>query len=267
MPLKAHHRKCFIPLESNPEVFTELTHLLGVSSLAFADVFSLDDPDLLMMVPRPVLALILLFPTGEASPNFEHDKAKDEAARPVYSGSGEKEDVIWFKQTIYNACGLYGILHALTNGEARSLIQPNSILSHILRDGVNLPPEGRALVLEGSQELEAAHTSVAVKGDSAVPGSPEDEVDCHYVCFVKSHESGHLYEMDGDRKGPVDLGAVLKGDEDLLCDAGLEIIRKYISREEGRNLSFGLLALVPNQGWVNKDVTPSSHHIPPSSDD
>ena len=38
----------------------------------------------------------------------------------------------------------------------------------------------------------------------------EDEVDFHYVCFVKSSKTGHLYELGGDRKGPVDHG-ILQG--------------------------------------------------------
>lgn len=61
------YRKHFIPLESNPVVFTELIHRLGIPrSLEFQDVLSLDDPDLLGFLPRPAYALILVFPTTEA---------------------------------------------------------------------------------------------------------------------------------------------------------------------------------------------------------
>ena len=64
-------------------------------------------------------------------------KAKEEEMRDEYaglrgSGSGgeegegeegeEEEPVIWFRQTINNACGLYAILHAISNGEARKYI-------------------------------------------------------------------------------------------------------------------------------------------------
>ena len=62
------YKNHYIPLESNPAVFTSLIHTLGVSpALSFQDVYSLDDPDLLACIPRPVLALILVFPsaTGE----------------------------------------------------------------------------------------------------------------------------------------------------------------------------------------------------------
>lgn len=105
-------RKHFIPLESNPDVFNTLIAHLGASKrLAFQDVVSLDDPDL-----RP-LALILVFPTAE---DYEARRAAE------YEELGEwgrdDEDVLWYKQTIHNACGLYAILHALTNGETRDMI-------------------------------------------------------------------------------------------------------------------------------------------------
>ena len=29
---------------------------------------------------------------------------------------------MWFKQSINNACGLYGALHAVSNGDAKALI-------------------------------------------------------------------------------------------------------------------------------------------------
>jgi hypothetical protein len=114
------HRKCYLPLESNPEVFTHLLRNIGVSSLRFYDVLSIDSPDLLEFIPRPALALVLVFPT---SLTYNEYTKKEESERATYSGCGEHEDVVWFKQTIHNACGLYAILHAVCNGEARQHIR------------------------------------------------------------------------------------------------------------------------------------------------
>ena len=112
------YRKHYVPLESNPDVFTQLIHSLGVSScLAFQDVLAVDEPE---MLPRPALALILVFPTSDA---YEIQKAKEESLCQDYEGSGEGEDTIWFKQTINNACGLYSILHAVSNGDVRNFIR------------------------------------------------------------------------------------------------------------------------------------------------
>lgn len=54
-------KKSFIPLESGPEIFTDLMHDLGASSnLQFVDLWSLEDDDI-GFIPRPVLALILFY--------------------------------------------------------------------------------------------------------------------------------------------------------------------------------------------------------------
>jgi hypothetical protein len=110
------HRKHFIPLESNPEVFTSLIHKLGVSnSLEFQDVLSLDDPELLAFLPRPAYALVLVFPTTEA---YHRRVETEDTERQLETDNKAGSDILYFKQTINNACGLYGILHAVCNGEA-----------------------------------------------------------------------------------------------------------------------------------------------------
>ena len=98
-----------------------LVHGLGLSkSLAFHDVFSIDEPSLLEFVPRPAHALLLIFPVSEV---YENSRLAEDESRTVYNGSGPNEPVIWYKQTIGNACGLIGLLHAVSNGEARARIR------------------------------------------------------------------------------------------------------------------------------------------------
>lgn len=117
---KMVYKKHFIALESNPDLFTRLIHELGVSEdLAFHDVLSLAEPDLLGMIPRPVLALVIVFPTPS---DYEDRLARENESTPAAWSNGNDADVVWFKQTINNACGLYGILHAITNGPARQYI-------------------------------------------------------------------------------------------------------------------------------------------------
>jgi ubiquitin carboxyl-terminal hydrolase L3 len=111
-------------LENNPEVMTSLVHNLGLStSLSFHDVFSIDDPDLLSFIPRPACALLLVFPVSKSYETFRFNEDKD---RPEYTGKGDGEDVIWYKQTIRNACGLIGLLHAVSNGSARGFVGMSS---------------------------------------------------------------------------------------------------------------------------------------------
>ncbi|KAG8991980.1 ubiquitinyl hydrolase 1 [Tulasnella sp. JGI-2019a] len=63
----------------------------------------------------------------------------------------------------------------------------------------------------------------------------------------KSTKNGHLYLMDGDRKGPVDLGLLLTESDDLVSEPALEVVRKFIQMEGGENLNFSLMALGPSQ--------------------
>ncbi|OAL45903.1 ubiquitin C-terminal hydrolase L3 [Pyrenochaeta sp. DS3sAY3a] len=234
------YSKHFIPLESNPEVFTELIHKLGVAdTLCFQDVFSLDDPDLLALVPRPVYALILVFPT---SPAYEDKVEKEDEGLEEYQHTGNDEEIVFFKQTINNACGLYAILHAVCNGDARKKMKSNLLIDKLLQTYTSLEAGEVALQLEGSEELEHAYTEVARKGDTEAPENPEDEVDFHYICFVKSHQSGHLYQLDGDRKRPINLGP-LAANEDVLSSKCLDVIRRMFASEDD-NISFSLMALV-----------------------
>ncbi|KAL9094963.1 MAG: hypothetical protein Q9165_002913 [Trypethelium subeluteriae] len=233
------YKKHYIPLESNPDIFTDLAHELGVSrNLHFQDVLSIDDPDLLALIPRPVLALILIFPTSES---YEALKAQEDASVAQYKGYGDNEDVIWFKQTIHNACGLYGVLHSVTNGPARDSIEPDTPLASLLRQCIPLRQSERADALEASHEVEEAHRKAAMQGQSSVPEDAAAEVDYHYICFVKS--GGRLFELDGDRKGPIDRGSLV-ADEDVLGESSMQIIREFIRREHGQNLNFSLMALV-----------------------
>lgn len=117
-------------------------------------------------------------------------------------------------------------------------------MAGLLEKGIPLAPEERALVLEGSPELETIHTTAALKGDTAPPEHAGDEVDGHYICFVQSSKDGHVYLLDGGRKGPLDVGITLKEGEDMLSEPALEAVRSLINLEDGKNLNFNLLALV-----------------------
>ena len=53
--------KKWIPLESNPKVFTDYSHELGFPDLfEFVDVFSLD-VEMWSFIPQPILSLIFLY--------------------------------------------------------------------------------------------------------------------------------------------------------------------------------------------------------------
>jgi len=238
--------KAFVPLENNPEVMSALVHKLGLSkSLSFHDVFSIDDPDLLAFVPRPATALLLVFPVSKS---FEKFRAEEDADKPAYDGKGPDEEVLWYRQTIRNACGLMGLLHAVSNGGAKSFIEPNSDLAKLIADATPLGPTARAELLYNSPALEQAHSNAAQQGQSVAPGATDD-IDLHYVCFIKNEKTNHLWELDGGRKGPLDRGA-LGPEDDVLSEKALNLgPRRFMQREAevgGGEMRFSLITLAPS---------------------
>ncbi|KAL8934968.1 MAG: hypothetical protein Q9211_004950 [Gyalolechia sp. 1 TL-2023] len=231
--------------ENNPEVMTQLVHKLGLSpSLAFHDVYSLEDPSLLAFVPRPVHALLLVFPVTST---YEKARTSEDGPLPEYNASGSGEEVLWFRQTIQNACGMMGLLHCACNGEAREMIAPSTDLANLITSAIPLEPTSRAKLLETSPNIAQAHASAAAGGDTAAP-SAEASIDLHFVAFVKSAEN-NLWELDGRRKGPLNRGN-LGAEDDALSERALDLgVRRFLSREQdGQDgeLRFSLVALAPS---------------------
>lgn len=236
-------KKTFIPLENNPAVFTDLVHRLGVSpSLAFHDVYSLD---LLSLIPRPAHALIFIAPAPiYYAVRKKHDNYTD-SKQITYNSSGPDEPILWFKQTIGHACGLYSLVHAVGNGSAAQLIQPDSLLDKLLKEAEPLKRAERADVLYNSKELERAHMASAVKGDSRAPSS-EEPVGYHFITFVKGKD-GHLWELEGSWD-PVDRG-VLKENEDVLSERAVEMgVGLYMKEAEAEgNAELSIVALATRE--------------------
>lgn len=226
--------------ENNPDVMNELAAKLGLSSeLQFYDVYSLDEEQL-AHIPRPALALLVIIPL---TPAWDRSRKAEDADKEPYTGSGPNEPVIWFKQTIGNACGSIGLLHSVINGPAVDFIKRDSDLAAIRSLAIPLYMTKRAEMLYNSEPFELAHKSVEQIGDSyAHPPSERDGG--HFVSFVKS--GGKLWELEGSRKGPLERGS-LADDEDVLSpralDMGIKRIINLNADGEGESLGFSCIAL------------------------
>ncbi|KAI1107749.1 putative ubiquitin carboxyl-terminal hydrolase [Jackrogersella minutella] len=232
--------KKWVMLENNPEVMNQLAIALGLSSeLSFYDVWSLDEPSLMEHIPRPALALLVILPR---TPAWHMEREAEDAEKADYEGHGPKEPVIWFKQTIGNACGSIGLLHCAINGPAAEYILPGSDLDKIRRDAIPLRMKERADMLYNSAPFERAHNSCVPLGDTVARS--EGHSGQHFVAFVKVN--GRLWELEGSRKGPIDRGA-LGDDEDVLSPKALDSgFRRVIRLEQeagGHDLRFSAIAL------------------------
>jgi len=117
--------KRFIPLESDPIVLNDLMYGLGVSGcLTLTDVWLIDDPVQLSTISHPVYALILVLPTCEGYER--HRRSNRGLGRNTEDSNGG--GIIWIRQTIDMACGLYAILHATCNSATSNFIGLSSML-------------------------------------------------------------------------------------------------------------------------------------------
>lgn len=99
-------------------------------------------------------------------------------------------------------------------------------------------PADRANYLQNSPELDLIYRNAALSGSSEPPAADAD-IDHHYICLVR--HLGSLYELDGDRNGPI-YRVNVEDDKDILSERGFNILKMYMnSCPEG---SFSLLALV-----------------------
>ena len=112
MMAERSYSKYFTPLESDPDIFTTLGHQLGLADhVVFRELFSLDEP-----CDGKVLAYTLAFPT---TPAYDSERVAEELQADTIS---DQSDIVFLKQTIHNACGLYALLHAACNGHAKDFV-------------------------------------------------------------------------------------------------------------------------------------------------
>lgn len=144
-----------------------------------------------------------------------------------YSGLGPDQPVIWFKQTVSHACGMIGLLSCLMNlpeklelsgsHSSHGILAPGSLVARLKEQAVPLPWAARAKLLEDSEELFEINEEFARQGDTEAVG-PEvaEKTGNHFVAFVKGKD-GHLWELEGSRRGPIDRGVLgEEGDGEFL---------------------------------------------------
>ncbi|KAE8785770.1 ubiquitin carboxyl-terminal hydrolase-like [Hordeum vulgare] len=182
---------------------------LGVpEDVGFCDVYGLDD-EMLAMVPQPVLAVLLLYP--------------QESNKKVY----------FTKQTVGNACGTIGIIHAIGNAVSKIKLVDGSYFHRFYKQTADMDPIQRAAFLEEDQEMEDAHSVAAAGGDTEA----KDGVIEHYVCF--SCVDDELYELDGGKPQPIHHG---RSSPDSLLQDAARVIKARIA-EYSESLNFNVMAL------------------------
>ncbi|XP_064030059.1 ubiquitin carboxyl-terminal hydrolase isozyme L3 [Pogoniulus pusillus] len=222
----------WLPLEANPDVTNQFLRQLGIHpDWQFVDVYGME-PELLSMVPRPVCAVLLLFPITEKYETFR----TEEEERIKAKGQDVKSSVYFMKQTINNACGTIGLIHAIANNREKINFETNSSLKKFLEDSLSMTPEERAKYLETYEAIRVTHESSAHEGQTEAP-SIDEKVDLHFIALV--NVGGHLYELDGRKPFPINHGET--SDDSFLEDA-IEVCKKFMERDP-EELRFNAIAL------------------------
>ncbi|XP_068186033.1 ubiquitin carboxyl-terminal hydrolase isozyme L3 [Antennarius striatus] len=200
-------------------------------SWRFEDVFGLD-PDLLSLVSKPVCAVLLLFPITEKYETFK----REEEERLKTEGQEISPNVYFMKQTIGNACGTVGIIHAIANNMAHLEFESGATLKKFIEETSVMTPEKKAAWLEVDERIRDIHESSAQEGQTEAP-SVDDKVNLHFIAFV--NVEGLLYELDGRKLFPIVHG---KTSEDTFLEDAAEVCKTFMNRDP-EEVNFNIIAL------------------------
>eukprot|EP00608_Synchroma_pusillum_P009638 CAMPEP_0198419202 /NCGR_PEP_ID=MMETSP1452-20131203/46_1 /TAXON_ID=1181717 /ORGANISM="Synchroma pusillum, Strain CCMP3072" /LENGTH=254 /DNA_ID=CAMNT_0044139325 /DNA_START=48 /DNA_END=812 /DNA_ORIENTATION=- len=224
----------WFPLESNPDVMNAYAERLGLptASYRFYDVLSVEDWAL-AMVPKPVIGVVFLYPITEVQENYR----RTERERIEAEGQDVPDGLYYMKQTVGNACGTVGIMHALANARGLGLdLAEGSYMARFLERTKDMTPDERAADVEADDELEESHMSAAQEGQTENKDIDEP-INTHFVAF--SCMNGTLVELDGRKASPICHGP--SSPETLLEDA-CRVVQTFMARDPSE-MRFTIVAL------------------------
>ncbi|XP_040988541.1 ubiquitin carboxyl-terminal hydrolase 3-like isoform X3 [Juglans microcarpa x Juglans regia] len=213
--------KRWLPLEANPDVMNQFLWGLGLpeDETECFDVYGLD-PELLEMVPKPVLA-------SEEERILQANEKKETSSK-----------VYFMKQTVGNACGTIGLLHAVGNITSKIKLLEGSFMDRFFKTTATMDPLERAAFLENDTEMEVAHSVAATAGETEASVN----VDTHFICFACVDDE--LFELDGRKSRPISHGP--SSPSSLLQDAA-KVIQDMI-RKNPDSHNFNVIAISKKAG-------------------
>ncbi|XP_035824562.1 ubiquitin carboxyl-terminal hydrolase isozyme L5 isoform X2 [Aplysia californica] len=218
-------------IESDPGVFTELIKGFGCRGVQVEEIWSLDPESFESL--KPVHGLIFLF---KWAPNTEADGSIVQDSR--------LEKIFFASQVINNACATQAILSILLNCTHQDL-ELGDTLTNFKEFSQDLDPGLRGLSLSNSDTIREVHNSFArqqmFEFDEKLAKKDDDVF--HFVSYLPI--DGRLYELDGLKSGPIDLGAI-PAETDWI-DVVRPVIEKRMQKYSADEIHFNLMAVVSDR--------------------
>ncbi|EDW93011.1 ubiquitin carboxyl-terminal hydrolase isozyme L5 [Drosophila yakuba] len=216
-------------IESDPGVFTELIREFGCDGAQVEEIWSLDSESFKNL--EPIHGLIFLFKWVQ----------EDEPAGKVVL---DRENIFFAKQVINNACATQAILSLLMNLEHED-IKLGETLTNFKEFCQCFDPYNKGLTLSNASQIRTVHNSFARQTlfELDMKNQNKDEDVYHFVGYMPI--GGRLYELDGLREGPIDLGEIKP--EQNWIDVVRPIIEKRMQRYSDGEIHFNLMALISDR--------------------
>uniref|UniRef100_A0A8C5QGL4 Ubiquitin carboxyl-terminal hydrolase n=1 Tax=Leptobrachium leishanense TaxID=445787 RepID=A0A8C5QGL4_9ANUR len=217
-------------MESDPGVFTELIKGFGCHGVQVEEIWSLDQEHFEDL--QPVQGLIFLFKWQPG----------EEPAGSIVQDS--RLDTIFFaKQVINNACATQAIISILLNTPHPD-VHLGETLSEFREFTQSFDGAMKGLALSNSELIRQVHNSFARQQmfEFDAKSLPRDEDAFHFVSYVPV--SGRLYELDGLKDGPVDLGAC---NQEEWISTVRPVIEKRMQKYCEGEIRFNLMAVVSDR--------------------
>ncbi|XP_022915714.1 ubiquitin carboxyl-terminal hydrolase isozyme L5 [Onthophagus taurus] len=221
-------------IESDPGVFTELIKEFGVKGVQVEELWSLDGEQFENI--KPILGLIFLFKW-----------AKDDEPSGSIVQDNRLQKIFFAKQVIENACATQAILSVLLNTNYKEM-QLGTTLSELKEFCQSFDATMKGLTISNSPVIRTVHNSFArqqiFEFDPFV--TPKNEDVFHFVSYIPI--DGRLYELDGLKSGPIDLGSIAANTE--WTDVVRPIIEKRIQKYSEGEIHFNLMAIVADRKMI-----------------
>lgn len=171
----------------------------------------------------------------------------DEPGGPIVTDLGRLNKIFFAKQVINNACATQAIVSILLNCSHEDM-QLGQTLKDFKEFTQNFDPTMRGLALSNSDIIKQVHNSFArqqmFEFESKLATKDDDVF--HFVSYLPIE--GNLYELDGLKPGPIDLGPI-SSENDWVEIARPHIEKRMQKYSEGE-IHFNLMAIVSDKKMI-----------------